>query len=289
MEDNDKKASNDDLSQNQFPVETGLEEDIQPPDYATDSGKYYFDSAFRIIELFHFIIDRALTSDLIALIARDAVDGKATPENLTPSELAKTNPGSNTKFLRQNSQALLEMTLCRVVDTFETYLSEVIREALQSKPEMLRSKEQIRLDYALQFGSLEELTADLIDRKVSDLSYLGFNNLDAWCNEKMGINILADEAHRNSIVEIIETRNVIVHNRGIIGAKYLKNVYNSAFKQGDSRTLDVDYLFNAFSILCSCVKSLDGRIAIKFAITTREYQPSKRRFWQGRSNRNINA
>ncbi|HYX71777.1 MAG TPA: hypothetical protein VE732_03330 [Nitrososphaera sp.] len=278
MEGNDKHSSDQHLSQNQSHVEVPSEEDMPLPDCVTDSGRYYFDSAFRLINLFYFIIDRTLTSDFVAFVAREALDGKTLPENSTPSELAKTNPGPSTRFLRRNSQALLEMTLCRIVDNFETYLSEVIRESLHSRPEMLRSKEQIRVDYALQFGSVEELTADIIDRKVSDLGYLGFNNLDAWCNEKMGINVLIDEGQRDSIVEIIETRNAIVHNRGIVGAKYLKNVNNPPFKKGDARELEVDYLFNAFSNLCSCVKSFDERVAVKFSIPTSKYNQSKEDF-----------
>ena len=148
--------------------------DLTVPEIATNAGRRYFEAQIQTLDLFHFIITIVLHTDYSAFVAKEALDGRDIPQNTSPKQLASETPGNATLVLRQHQQRLLEMIFSRIVDNFTTYISELLRDVLTSKPEILRSKQEVRLDYVLKFASLSELISDLVDRKVSDLGYLGF-------------------------------------------------------------------------------------------------------------------
>ena len=245
---------------------------LKVPTFCSGPGKQYFDSTFQTINLFNFVIDLVLKSDYAAHMARCALDDNELPKDMSPGDLAVKSPGPRTKMLRQHSQLLLEMILSRVVDEFSTYLSEIIREVLKTKPEILRTREQLRLDYVLRFESLPELTKDLIERKVADLSYRGFSELLDWLNQKLGISVTPGQTNTATIIEIIETRNLIAHNRSTIGAKYLKKVAGTSFNPGDKRKINVEYLFNSIEALMAFVRCVDETVAKKFSLTYNSYE-----------------
>jgi hypothetical protein len=246
-----------------------------PPSSVTAAGRDYFDHAFETLSLFQFIIDMTLHGDYAAFIATEVLDHRTPPKDLTPSDLASKNPGIRTKFIRKRAQALLEITLTRVVDGFTTYLSELIRAALRARPELLRSQEQVRLDYALRFSSFDEFREDLVDRKVLDLSYMGFHDLDAWCQSRLGVALVSPSQESDQLTELIETRNAISHARGRVGAKYLRLISDSPFKLGEVRELSVEYLYASAGLLFNAVARVDSEIAAKFDLSTSAYPPSE--------------
>lgn len=228
----------------------------------TLSGKAFFEEDSQTMGLFGFVCATALSIDRTSSVAKAALDG----EDVREMDLSKLEPGKATKQLRQYRQELLEMILARAVDNFTNYLSSVVREALFARPEVLRSEGTVRLDYVLGFDCLEDFREDLVDRKVNDLGYLGLASLDDWIKAKMNLSILGDKNAASSLAEIIETRNLVVHARGLVGSKYLKNVPDSKFEAGDRRTLDVDYLLSASNTLHDAVRRFDSAIADKFGL-----------------------
>ena len=169
----------------------------------------------------------------------------------------------------------MEIVFTRVVDGFNTYMSEIIRAALRATPEILRSQEQVRLDYVLKFPSFEELREDLVDRKVLELGYKGFHDLDEWCQSRLGIALVSADGAKDQLTELIETRNAISHARGRVGSKYLRLVPNSSFKLGEVRTLSVGYLYGSAKVLFDTIANIDKEIASKFGLSTSRYEHSK--------------
>jgi hypothetical protein len=257
-------------------TEVAGDEDLpKPPTSVTGSAQAFLTSFFQTFGLFHRTIDLALRADYVAHVADAALKEKKRKAD-TPTELAQKAPGPVILQLRKDSQALIEMVLSRLVDHFTTYLSEVLREALSARPEMLRSQEQVRVDYVLQFAAMEDLREDMVDRKVLELSFLGFADLESWCLSRMGIQLAPDPTMRAGLVELIETRNLIVHNRARVGSKYLRMVPNSRFRLGDLRALDVEAFIAAFKLLLELVKHVDGVIASKFGLLLIDYGPPPR-------------
>jgi hypothetical protein len=241
-----------------------------PPVSVTASADAFLASFFQTTGLFHRTIELALRADYVSHVAHAALSAKERKAQ-TPAELAQKAPGPVIQQLRKDAQALIEMVLTRLVDHFTTYLSEVLREALRARPEMLRSQEQVRVDYVLQFATMEDLREDMVDRKVLELSYLGFADLEAWCTTRMGIQLAPDATVRGALVELLESRNLIVHNRSRVGSKYLRLVPNTQFRLGELRALDVEALIASYKLLLELVKYVDEAIARKFGLSLKPY------------------
>jgi hypothetical protein len=238
-----------------------------PPTRGTSALLAYVRASRTDMRFFSFICDTVISSDYIAHVARRALDGVELKEK-QPSDLARSEPGVRTRFLRENSQALLEMFVSRLVDNFQKYLVDLIREILRSKPAMLSTKLQtMTLEDVLKHESIEGLVHDVIERRVNMLSYDGFSDLQKWCAER-GIQIKVIPSKRDSIVELISTRNIIARNRGFVDERYLRSVKNAKFNVGDCRKLDVDDLFDGMKLLDGVVFKTDSTARRKFGLAT---------------------
>jgi hypothetical protein len=228
--------------------------------------------------LHHLLIDTVLRGDLVAHIVKTALENQEKPnKKVTPVELALTNPGQGTIALRRSRQELLEMLLSRAVDNFQVYLVQVIRDVLQKKPEILSArKQELTLGYILQFDSIQSLTLDIIEAKVTSLSYEGFGDLEEWCQGR-GIPLVIPYQARNEIVELIATRNLIVHNRGIVDSRYVSAVSKPLFTLGQRRAIEIDDLLRAQELLNEVVKLSDTAIAGKFGLPLIEIKSELRK------------
>jgi len=239
-----------------------------PPEVGTEALLEYCWANTCDLRLFNFVIDLALQGDYVAHIARQALDGNEDYKAQTPVDLAKINPGSATKALRQSSQELLEMFVSRAVDNFEVYLVAIIRLVLQKEPRILSDrKQELTLGQILKFDSIEALSREIIEGKLNALSYEGFGELEAWCTQR-SVPLLVPHGQRDRVVELIALRNIIVHNRGRVDERYRAAVPSSSAKVGAKREIEVDDLFGAVALLDAVVSTTDSAVAGKFRLST---------------------
>ena len=239
-----------------------------PPEAGTEALLEYCWASMCDLRLFSFVIDLALRGDFVAHIARQALDGNKDYKAQTPVDLAKTNPGSATKALRQSSQELLEMFVSRAVDNFEVYLVAIIRLVLHKEPRILSDrKQELTLGQILKFDSIEALSREIIEGKLNALSYEGFGELEAWCTQR-SVPLLVPHGQHDRVVELIALRNIIVHNRGRVDERYRAAVPSSSTKVGDKREIEVDDLFGAVALLDAVVATTDAAVAGKFRLST---------------------
>lgn len=238
------------------------------PKKVSVAAKNYIDASSSTLKLFVFFNKLVISADYTEHIVKNALAGEGVDKNLSPEELIENAPGKNIKFLREMSQEILELFFSRIVDGFEIYLVDILREVLKKKPEILSNKQQsVTIEYVLRFPNKDELVTDLIESKVSSLSYKGFSDLVSWFKER-GIPLKVKGEHTEKIAELIATRNVIVHNRGRVDAKYLRSNPSSDFSLGSVRKLDVPYYLEALSLLNSLVASTDIEVVGKFSLET---------------------
>lgn len=243
------------------------------PKDGTKAAQAYFRAAWADFRFFHFIIDIVLRGDYLAFVAKQALEGSDEYKKVEPRQLATTDPGPLTKFLRKNRQVLLEMFLARLVDNFQTYLVDLVRQVLHAKPAMLSTRQQtLTLEELLRYDRIEDLVHDIIERRVNALTYEGFVELQSWCAER-GLEVQVLQADRDAVVELIATRNVIAHNRGLVDEKYMKTAPKARFSPGDVRTLEVDDLLGASALLHRVVAETDRLAAEKFQLSTIPLSP----------------
>ncbi|WP_147079035.1 hypothetical protein [Methylobacterium haplocladii] len=184
----------------------------------------------------------------------------------------RVNPEATNLFgkeLRKVSAPLLEMVFSRLVDNLSSYLSSVTRECLVSKHEILRSKETITFELALNCDSMEELRELIVDRKIDELAYLGFGKLSDWISERLGIDSPRRLPFYNHLVESVEIRNCIIHNGSRIGHKYLRTMPSALQVQlNDHIDVDIDMIYCFSRAAAEYVCCLEAGLIEKFALPT---------------------
>jgi hypothetical protein len=236
------------------------------PAKGTAAAQGFFAAARFDSSLLHFIIDVVLRGDHIAFVAKHALEGSEEYKKLDPAQLATADPGPLTRFLRNRRQVLLEMFLARLIDNFQSYLVDLVRAVLHARPAMLSTRQQtLTLEELLKYERIEDLIHEVIEKRVNALAYEGFGELYSWCAER-GLEIRVPELDRDAVVELIATRNVIAHNRGLVDEKYLRTVAQSRFSLGEVRKLHIDDLLGAQSLLHRAVAETDHAAVMKFQI-----------------------
>lgn len=244
------------------------------PNRVTRAAQQYFDALGDDTGLFHLIADTFFRGDYVAEVARSALDGEEFRySGQSPYEIADEDPGIRTTQLLKNTQRLVEMFLARAVDNFQIYIVEIIREALQVKPEVLKTSDPfLSMEDVLSFDSIDDLTHDVIERKINSLSYRGFADLEQWCDTR-GIPLVVPDADRERLVELIATRNLIAHNRGIVDRGYYRTVSDPEFSLGEVRVLEGPDYLEAIEVLTEVVRCTDSAVGGKFKIEMFAYPP----------------
>jgi hypothetical protein len=108
------------------------------------------------------------------------------------------------------------MLAARQVDNFLTYVVQLLALIFAACPDLLRSQEQVRVDFVLSYPDKDSLIRALIERRVDRSAYLGMRDLDDDIQRRLGFSLFSAQDDRETAVKLIEIRNVIVHNRGIV-------------------------------------------------------------------------
>lgn len=149
-----------------------------------------------------------------------------------------------------------QMIFARTIDNVQTYFKEILAEVVLKRPEVLKSKETERLDFILSHSSMEELQAAITEKKVEALFYAGFDKIESFFRERVGIEIFESEDQKADFNSAIKSRNLIVHNRGIITKEYIKNTNIEGLIEGNM----IQASYESISKLNISINNLVARI-----------------------------
>lgn len=243
------------------------------PESGTGACERFFLEHMRLAHFVGFVAALATRADEVVRVARQALDE---PE-LDPSKGALST-------LRRHRQLLLQMTLSRGVENYLAYLSEVLALLFETRPETMRAKidddsrrrgtqpEAVPLDLILEHTSMEELIAFLTERRVNELSYKGMAGITAYVSEKLAFSLFEDEEMSDRIVHLVEIRNLIAHNRGVVNRTYKRRVGDDSLVVGARIELDVNDVFDDLERLAGSVADIDARAVAKWALPSSEFE-----------------
>lgn len=160
---------------------------------------------------------------------------------------------------------LQELVLSRGVDGYLTYVSELLSLVFRNRPETLRSKETVPLDFVLGFETINELQEAIAERKVERLAYRGMAELAEWVRDAMGFELVTDRKRLNDVKRLVERRNLIVHHRGVIDERYVRNCGEADGKVGEKLKLR-EGAADAVLLLAEAVSDADSRAAEKWGL-----------------------
>lgn len=141
-------------------------------------------------------------------------------------------------------------TLVYATSIFDGFLQDLLTLLFQAYPQSIISSKQITHQKALEFNSIQELRNYLVNENVSEIAYKSIIDQLEEIKTKFKVKLEEDNSkHTDTLVEIYETRNIHVHNKGIVNTIYLGKVRNTYFKAGEHRTIDKDYLIDSIGTL----------------------------------------
>jgi hypothetical protein len=160
---------------------------------------------------------------------------------------------------------IAQMILARSVDNFLTFISEQLILIYNAKPQMLRASDQkIAWDALLGYDALEEPVAALLDRRVDALAYKGLKDLAKDLEQHIGLFSAEEDLAKGA--EIVEQRNLKVHNRGIINNISVSRLSACSDRVGQQLMLSVNEVMTKALLLRLSALDLDLRASEKFSL-----------------------
>lgn len=172
--------------------------------------------------------------------------------------------GLQAKLFRQFRELIRVLGFSYLVTVFEGYLADIIREILLAKPEALKSAKEISTETVLSLGGRQQIVSHLAEREVDELLYRSFPDVVKYFDKKFSINVNASPVSSAQIVEIMATRNIHVHNGGLVNRRYLQLVKCSKLKPGAYRPITRAYLADSINSIRSLVGFIDAEVQKKY-------------------------
>src|SRR5690348_5729261 len=89
-----------------------------------------------------------------------------------------------------------------------------------------------------------------------------------YLNRRLGFQLFPSTAQRDLAISIIEARNLIAHNGGIVNDTFLRRVKESPWKLGDRIVFQFAEHLELLTFLDESVSDIDSRAVAKWGLPT---------------------
>jgi hypothetical protein len=185
------------------------------------------------------------------------------------------------KLFRQFRELIRVLGLLYLVAIFESYLIDIVREILLTCPDALKSGRQFTAETIMRLGKQKQIMSYLAEKEVDDLLHRSFPDVANYFDKKFGINLNVSGVPVEAISEILATRNIHVHNRGMVNQRYRESVVGSTLKIGAYRPISRLYLKDSIHSISTLVEFINTEVQQKYFatqdISRTERAPTKRK------------
>lgn len=177
----------------------------------------------------------------------------------------------SSKPLAPYRQVIFEMFLCRMVDNFLTYISDLLFLIYETNPDVLtRTQETVLVQTVFQHSSLEDLRSEIVERRIMNLSYRGMKELQTYLAEptQLDFKLFTTKVGLQFASYVIQIRNLIVHNRGVINRTFLYRIPKEwrSHKVGDKMSLSGGSMDVVHKFFINATSDIDERAGKKFKL-----------------------
>ena len=153
-----------------------------------------------------------------------------------------------------------------VVDSFLTYVTDLLTTIYKTKPQALRSGEQVRIDEVLRFSTMDELIEFFSERKVHQLFYQGMKTWHRVLEKELSLSIFKVPHELERAILLVEKRNLVRHARGIVNKVFLQRQPYSGYSLGERLKFDRGQVTEDILFLAKTVANVDVTAVEKFKI-----------------------
>lgn len=237
-----------------------------------ENSKAFIHYSEEIVSLEFFLIFLSFSTDKQEDIKNKKETLKILYENEDPRLLEfLESENSDIIFLSETYEKYIgQIAYTRITDNVLSYFKDILIEVIQSKPQILKSKESETLEYIFSFSNMEDLIVDISNKNIEKLFYGSINDIKKFFNDKLGIKLFKDNIVEKNFSQFVKQRNLIVHNRGIISKEFALEFSNESttYTHGNTLTFTYENLSRINGAMTNLVVDLDLEICKKFKLKT---------------------
>ncbi|MGJ5633140.1 AlbA family DNA-binding domain-containing protein [Nostoc sp. CALU 1950] len=166
----------------------------------------------------------------------------------------------------EHGRMLIRLFFSSLIDTFETYLVNLLIEIHLAKPETLRSSYKVSVEDVLNCQNMEEFINFAANEQVKNLTRgneksfmeaLKFTNLDLFIESEI-------EQAKN----YFQIRHLYTHKNGIIDTQFLSKIKLSSVNLGDEHKISLNDFCEATKFFIDIIDRLDSSVVAKYSLET---------------------
>jgi len=155
-------------------------------------------------------------------------------------------------YMNKSNGILYEGSLISLVIYFETLITDILKEVYMKSGDGLIENHSLTFREIKELGGIEDAINYLTEKEIMGLMYKGFEEWCKYLKNKLNLDLDYLGKTQDDIIEIINRRNLYVHNRGIVNKTYLSRVsskYNECTELGEKLIIDEKYIEDSISII----------------------------------------
>jgi hypothetical protein len=168
---------------------------------------------------------------------------------------------------------LNEMLFCRAINSYLTYLADLMTLIYEKYPRKLPTNKQMTYGFGIEHHLAGDLISALAEETVFEKTHQGFEELAKYFKKNLDLILFTKEEDRVNAALCVDIRNIVTHNRGIINRFFIQRNPTFADAIGKRFQLTDDDLRNKLGDLGYCARQLDIRASKKFGLATIEPTP----------------
>jgi len=165
-----------------------------------------------------------------------------------------------------HSAVLGEMIFCRGVNSFLTYLADLMTLIYEKYPKKLSSNKQTTYRFCIEHHLAGDLISALAEKTVMELTHQSLDVLVEYFKKNLDLVLFTKDARLANAKLCVDIRNVITHNRGIVNRFFIQRNPRFADDLGKRVVLSEEERREMLSTLGYCARQLDVRAIKKFGL-----------------------
>lgn len=187
-----------------------------------------------------------------------------------PKQGEQPPPESAVAQMDIHSTVVNEMAFCRQVNSFLTYLADLMTLIYEKYPKKLPSKKQTSYGFCIEHHLVGDLIPALAEETVIELTHQNLDALAQYFKKNLDLVLFTKDSYALNASLCVDLRNIITHNRGIVNRFFIHRNPQFADDLGKRVVINDKDSREMLGTLGYCARQLDLRAVKKFGLETIE-------------------
>jgi len=195
-----------------------------------------------------------------------------TEESIKGKKVTLINPITN-KTITENeliqelesykNNYLVTLSFQHTINIFESWFFDLIKIILLNNPHRLNKKKKVDVELILNNNLYENIVEEIVNSEINEIKYKKPSEWFNYLNKFFNLNYPTKDEIL-IISEIKASRDILVHNQGIVNSIYLEKAGNiSRFKENELLEITNDYFNESWQIIKEVVIGISDKIIRK--------------------------